>query len=95
MMKQELLMEVKYDERGLVPVVTQDALTGSVLMQAYMSRESLALTLEKGGRWLDTANLLKNSQGSLNAIYDSGDGLHFNKRAYQVLFNYYDQHRIY
>ena len=48
MMKQELLMEVKYDERGLVPVVTQDALTGSVLMQAYMSRESLALTLEKG-----------------------------------------------
>ena len=32
MMKQELLMEVKYDERGLVPVVTQDALTGSVLM---------------------------------------------------------------
>lgn len=54
-----------------------------------------ALTLEKGGRWLDTANLLKNSQGSLNAIYDSGDGLHFNKRAYQVLFNYYDQHRIY
>lgn len=54
-----------------------------------------ALTLEKGGRWLDTAGLLKNAWGELDAAYDAGDGLHFNQDAYEVLFNYYDQNRIY
>ncbi|MDL2225841.1 bifunctional phosphoribosyl-AMP cyclohydrolase/phosphoribosyl-ATP diphosphatase HisIE [Eubacteriales bacterium OttesenSCG-928-M02] len=43
-----LLAQITYDDRGLVPVVTQDAVSGRVLMQAYMSRESLQLTLEKG-----------------------------------------------
>ena len=66
----------------------------NAIIDAYNQRLK-TLTLEKGGRWLDTANLLKNSRGSLNTIYDSGDGLHFNKRAYQALFDYYDQHRIY
>ena len=66
----------------------------NTIIDAY-NRRLKTLTLEKGGRWLDTANLLKNAQGSLNTIYDSGDGLHFNKRAYQALFDYYDQHRIY
>ncbi|ADV67018.1 bifunctional phosphoribosyl-AMP cyclohydrolase/phosphoribosyl-ATP diphosphatase HisIE [Deinococcus maricopensis] len=40
-----LLARVQFDERGLVPVVTQDALTGAVLMQAYASREALEHTL--------------------------------------------------
>ncbi|MBE5780616.1 MAG: bifunctional phosphoribosyl-AMP cyclohydrolase/phosphoribosyl-ATP diphosphatase HisIE [Clostridiales bacterium] len=46
-MDQELIAQVKYNEQGLVPVVTQDAVTGAVLMQAYMNAESLKLTLEK------------------------------------------------
>ncbi len=40
--------EVKFDERGLVPAVVQQHDTGEVLMVAWMSPESLALTLEKG-----------------------------------------------
>lgn len=40
--------QVKYNEQGLVPVIAQDVQTGAVLMQAYMNREALALTLEKG-----------------------------------------------
>ena len=40
--------EVKWDERGLAPAVCQDAGTGQVLMLAWMSAESLRLTLEKG-----------------------------------------------
>jgi phosphoribosyl-ATP pyrophosphohydrolase/phosphoribosyl-AMP cyclohydrolase len=39
---------LRFDERGLIPAVVQDAETGSVLMLAYMNRESLALTLETG-----------------------------------------------
>jgi phosphoribosyl-AMP cyclohydrolase len=44
----ELLSEIKYDANGLVPAIVQDAETNEVLMLAYMNKESLALTLEKG-----------------------------------------------
>lgn len=39
---------VSFDDRGLVPAVAQDALTGEVRMLAYMNREALALTLSTG-----------------------------------------------
>lgn len=39
---------VKFDDKGLVPVVVQDIKTNSVLMLAYMNRESLQMTLETG-----------------------------------------------
>ncbi|WP_424949503.1 bifunctional phosphoribosyl-AMP cyclohydrolase/phosphoribosyl-ATP diphosphatase HisIE [Deinococcus sp.] len=39
------LSEVNFGPDGLVPVVTQDAETGAVLMQAYASREALEHTL--------------------------------------------------
>lgn len=39
---------VKFDEKGLVPVVVQDVKTHSVLMVAYMNREALEKTLETG-----------------------------------------------
>lgn len=37
--------DVRYDDRGLVPAIVQDAGTGAVLMLAYMDREALAATL--------------------------------------------------
>lgn len=40
---------VKFDEKGLVPVVVQDIKTNAVLMVAYMNREALEQTLETGG----------------------------------------------
>ncbi|MFH1573330.1 MAG: bifunctional phosphoribosyl-AMP cyclohydrolase/phosphoribosyl-ATP diphosphatase HisIE [Acidobacteriota bacterium] len=40
--------DLKYDAQGLVPVVVQDAETGEVLTQAYMSAASLARTRELG-----------------------------------------------
>ena len=43
--------DVKFDERGLVPVVVQDAQTRAVLMLAYMNTESLKRTLETGETW--------------------------------------------
>lgn len=39
---------IKFDERGLVPAIAQDAATGKVLMLAYMNAESIALTIESG-----------------------------------------------
>lgn len=42
------LDELKFDEKGLIPVITQDAATKQVLMLAYANREAMALTLEKG-----------------------------------------------
>lgn len=44
----EWLDDVKWDERGLVPVVAQEASTGDVLMVAWMNREALARTAELG-----------------------------------------------
>ena len=39
---------VKFDARGLVPVVAQDATTGEALMLAWANREALRLTGETG-----------------------------------------------
>ncbi len=43
--------DLKYDERGLVPVVVQDARTREVLTVAYMSAESLRRTIDTGETW--------------------------------------------
>lgn len=39
---------ITFDERGLVPVVAQDARTGEVLMLAWANREALSRTRETG-----------------------------------------------
>ena len=40
--------ELKFDEKGLIPAIVQDAETRRVLTLAYMNRESLKRTLECG-----------------------------------------------
>ena len=42
------LDEVRWDERGLIPVIAQEAATGDVLMFAWMNREALQETAESG-----------------------------------------------
>ena len=42
------LDEIHWDEKGLAPAIAQDAQSGRILMVAWMNRESLALTAEKG-----------------------------------------------
>ena len=37
-----------FDERGLIPAVVQDILTGQVLMLAWMNRQALDLTRQTG-----------------------------------------------
>jgi len=43
--------KIRYDDRGLVPAIVQDYLDGTVLMMAWMSRESLQKTLSTGQTW--------------------------------------------
>lgn len=45
------LLGLKYDDRGLIPAIVQQHGTGEVLMTAWMSEESLRLTLETGTTW--------------------------------------------
>ena len=40
--------ELKFDEKGLIPAVVVDSITKKVLTVAYMNRESLEITMEKG-----------------------------------------------
>jgi len=40
--------ELKFDERGLIPAVVVDAVTKKVLTLAYMNKESLQISMEKG-----------------------------------------------
>ena len=43
--------EIRFDQKGLIPAIVQDAGTNEVLMLAYMNAESLRLTLEGGETW--------------------------------------------
>jgi len=43
--------DLKFDEKGLIPVVVQEWKTGDVLMVAYMNAESLKKTVESGLTW--------------------------------------------
>jgi phosphoribosyl-AMP cyclohydrolase len=42
------LNSIKWDERGLVPVIAQEISSGDVLMFAWMNREALQKTAELG-----------------------------------------------
>ncbi|MDI6757485.1 MAG: phosphoribosyl-AMP cyclohydrolase [Endomicrobiia bacterium] len=44
----KLISKLKFTPDGLIPAVAQDASDGTVLMAAYMNRESVEATLETG-----------------------------------------------
>jgi phosphoribosyl-AMP cyclohydrolase len=48
MMSEDWLDEVKWTADGLVPAIAQDSQDGTILMVAWMSRESLRLTASEG-----------------------------------------------
>lgn len=52
--------ELRYDARGLIPAVVQDATTGAVLMVAWMNAAALRLTQASG-----EAHFWSRSRGAL------------------------------
>lgn len=45
------MLNIKWDDKGLVAAIIQDSATGEVLMLGYMNAESLKNTLESGHAW--------------------------------------------
>ena len=43
---ENILKELKFDDKGLIPAVVQDRTTKEVLMVAYMNKEAFAYTLK-------------------------------------------------
>lgn len=42
---------LKFDDKGLIPAIIQDVKSGTVLMLAYMNKESLEKTITDGRTW--------------------------------------------
>ena len=42
---------LKFDEKGLIPAIIQDATGGQMLMLGYMNQESLKRTVDSGQVW--------------------------------------------
>jgi phosphoribosyl-ATP pyrophosphohydrolase/phosphoribosyl-AMP cyclohydrolase len=49
--QQAIIETIKWDEKGLVPAIVQDAVSKEVLMMAYMNKLSLSKSLESGETW--------------------------------------------
>jgi phosphoribosyl-AMP cyclohydrolase len=47
-MEFDFIKQLKFDEKGLIPVITQDYGNGQVLMLAYANKEAMEKTLELG-----------------------------------------------
>ncbi len=47
-MTDNLITAIRWDDRGLVPAIAQDAATGDILMVAWMNAEALQLTVSEG-----------------------------------------------
>ncbi len=46
-----MINNLKFNEKGLIPAIAQDADTGEVLMLGYMNEEALRRTLSSGEVW--------------------------------------------
>lgn len=45
------MVNLKFDEKGLIPAVVQDAASGDVIMVAYMNQDSIDKTMKTGLTW--------------------------------------------
>ena len=48
MINEKEISELKFDENGLIPAIVVDSITKDVLTLAYMNKESLKISIEKG-----------------------------------------------
>ena len=69
--EQGLVFQPKFDADGLIPAIVSDAVSGGVLMFAWMTAEALALTMETsvGHFWSRSRNRLwKKGEDSGNVL---------------------------
>src|ERR1044072_313158 len=75
-MTETVIQNVKFDERGLIPAIVQDARTREVMALSYLDNARLAKTLQTGQTTFltDTETALSNQPYRLIDVRVSGDG---------------------
>jgi len=76
-MEDEKWVELRFDERGLIPVVAHDVESGQVLMLAWANREALDKTLSTG-----YAHYFSRSRGRL---WKKGESSGMLQRVHRIL----------
>ena len=56
----KLLKLIKFDEKGLIPAIIQDEISGEVLTLCYMNKEALRKTIDEG-----KVHVFRRSKGKL------------------------------
>lgn len=74
-----LIEQLKFDEKGLLPVIAQDNKTGQVLMLAWANKEAIEKTLEKG-----TVHYFSRSR---NALWHKGETSGHFQHVKEILFD--------
>lgn len=75
-MTETVIQNIKFDERGLIPAIVQDARTREVMALSYLDNARLAKTLQTGQTTFltDTEMALNNQPYRLIDVRVSGDG---------------------
>ncbi len=87
--------ETKIIIQSIFPVSSEydraeNGITNAKIEQANVW--AMQIANQKGCRYLNTASVLKNSEGALTASYDAGDGHHLTKDAYLAILQYIRTH---
>jgi phosphoribosyl-ATP pyrophosphohydrolase/phosphoribosyl-AMP cyclohydrolase len=83
---ENILNEVKFDEKGLVVAVAQDYISNEVLMVAYMNKESLEITLnEKRACYFSRSRQSLWRKGETSGHWQNLKGLYYDCDADAIL----------
>jgi phosphoribosyl-ATP pyrophosphohydrolase/phosphoribosyl-AMP cyclohydrolase len=75
-MTEVFLQNVRFDERGLIPAIVQDAATNQIVALRYMDNSSLAQTLKTGStKFVDATGRITGGASRLLDVRLSDDGL--------------------
>lgn len=75
----KFLEKMKFDEKGLIPAIIQDANTNEVLMLAYMNEDSFLETMETG--------LTHFWSRSRKKLWKKGESSGHTQRVHEILFD--------
>jgi len=69
-MADTIIQNVRFDERGLIPAILQDAATSEIVALCYMDSASLAKTLKTGQTEFLTGDDLQSGEGAAHRLLD-------------------------
>ena len=69
-MSDTIIQNVRFDERGLIPAILQDATTSEIVALCYMDSDSLAKTLKTGQTEFLTGDNVQSGDGAPHRLLD-------------------------